>query len=123
MMVEVQKSMPNREDFIFFRDNYQKENISDLVKNANTVNKVIEFNNELIQKVDPIYLDGQALRAHFFAPTKKIFGKQIDTFWVNLGVIWLLSTLLFVTLYFNTLKKLLDLIDIWSKKFSYANKK
>ena len=123
MMGEVQKSMPNKEDFILFRDNYQNENLSDLVKNANTVNKVIEFNNELIQKVDPIYLDGQGLRAHFFAPTKKIFGKQIDTFWVNLGVIWLLSTLLFVTLYFNTLKKLLDLIDIWSKKFSYANKK
>jgi ABC-type multidrug transport system ATPase subunit len=123
MMGEVQKSMPNKEDFIFFRDNYQNENLSDLVKNSNTVNKVIEFNNELIQKVDPIYLDGQGLRAHFFAPTKQIFGKQIDTFWVNLGVIWLLSTLLFITLYYNTLKKLLDLIEIWSNKFSYAKKK
>jgi ABC-type multidrug transport system ATPase subunit len=122
MMGEIQKSMQNKEDFIIFRDNYQNENLSDLVKNSNTVNKVIEFNNELIQKVDPIYLDGLGFRAHFFAPTKQFFNKQIDTFWVNLGVIWFLSAILFISLYFNTLKKLMDLIEIWFNKISLFNK-
>ena len=123
MMGEVHKAMPSKEDFVRFRDDYQNENLSDLVKNANTVNKIIEFNDELIQKVDPIYQDGQGFRAHFFAPTKQIFGKKIDTFWVNLGVIWLLSLTLFVTLYLNTLKKLLNFLDNWGKKISFAKNK
>lgn len=120
MMGEVQKALPNKEAFVEFRDNYQNENLSDLVKNSNSVNKIIEFNNDLIQKVDPIYQDGKGFRAHFFAPTKQIFSKKIDTFWVNLGVIWLLSFILFVTLYLNTLKNLLDFLDNWGKKISFA---
>jgi hypothetical protein len=48
------------------------------------------------------------VRAHFYAPRKNVFGKMIDTYWVNFGVIWFMTLILIFTLYFDALKKLLD---------------
>jgi hypothetical protein len=47
-------------------------------------------------------------RAQFFAPHKNFLGMQLDTFWFDLIVVWLMSVMLYVTLYFEWLKKLLD---------------
>lgn len=96
--------------FIELRNQYQNENLADLVKNSNTVSKIIEYDGELVQKTDPIFKEGKGLRAHFFAPTKKIFGNKIDTFWVNIFVLVLYTFMLFVMLYFDVMKKSIDFI-------------
>jgi hypothetical protein len=46
-------------------------------------------------------------RAHFYAPNKLIGEIRIDTYWFNMLVIWLVSVLLYLALYFNLLKKLM----------------
>jgi hypothetical protein len=99
--------------FLQQKDDYSNDNLSDLVTNKNDfTNHVIEVDHELIQKADPIYLDPVKSsffgNAHFYAPTKRMFGQLFDTFWVNMGIIWGMTIFLIITLYFDALKRLLD---------------
>lgn len=72
--------------------------------------RIIRYKNRFIQKVDPIYKkpENNFLRAHFMAPIKKIGSLEIDTFGVNLMVIWLMNFILFLLLYHQTLNKILS---------------
>src|ERR1035437_5020 len=98
--------------FMQMKNQYENESLSNLVTNNQTMaDKILEVDGELIQRSDPIYLDppaGKFLRAHFYAPRKAIFGRYFDTYWVNMTVVWLMTILLIVTLYFDALKKLID---------------
>ena len=108
------KTPQMKEDFIRLKNEYANDNLTDLVINRNEINKIMEKNGELIQKSDPIYLDpsGQtSISAHFFAPNKKVFGNIVDTFWVNIIVIWGMSFLLAITLYFKLFGKFLDALE------------
>ena len=100
------------EKFLLMKNDYENESLNDLVKNANSLeDKILENNGELIQRTDLIYLDpdfGTFLRAHFYAPRKAIFGKYFDTYFVNMIVIWSMTLVLFIALYFDLLKKLID---------------
>jgi ABC-type multidrug transport system ATPase subunit len=117
---QLQKKENGKALFLEKRDNFQNESLSDLVKNNNELNKIIEHNGMLIQKSDPIYRDADGLRAHFFAPSKFVFGKQIDTFWVNISIIVMMSFSLFVFLYLDLLKKGIDWIGIISNKIGLS---
>ncbi|MFZ9451224.1 MAG: hypothetical protein ACO27N_03805, partial [Bacteroidia bacterium] len=46
-------------------------------------------------------------RAHFFASRKNIFGIWIPTYWFNAGVIWSMTGLLMVCLYFDVFARIL----------------
>ncbi|MCH8319311.1 MAG: hypothetical protein IIA88_12620 [Bacteroidetes bacterium] len=100
------------------KDRYTNDALSDLLVNKKELNKYIVVKGEIIQLADPIYLDPQQpmIRAHFFAPRKKLFGTYYDTFWVNLLVIWMMSLVLVITLYFNLFRKFIDSTgDLFSK--------
>jgi ABC-type multidrug transport system ATPase subunit len=99
--------------FLQEKDDYSNDNLSDFVTNKNDfTNHIIEVDHELIQKADPIYLDPVKSsffgNAHFYAPTKRVFGQLFDTYWVNMGIIWGMTVFLIITLYFDALKSLLD---------------
>ncbi|MCC6691578.1 MAG: ATP-binding cassette domain-containing protein, partial [Bacteroidia bacterium] len=100
----------NRDKFLQDKNDYENESLANLVTNHNELNKSIEKNGELIQLADPVFLDPtyNFARAHFFAPRKKFMGNFYDTYWVNICVIWLMSLVMAITLYFDLLKKLLD---------------
>ncbi|MCX6260306.1 MAG: hypothetical protein NTY95_05640, partial [Bacteroidia bacterium] len=49
--------------------------------------------------------------AHFCAPFKMIGSLKIDTFWFNLIVVWLVSVILYIALYFNVLRKIFSGFD------------
>jgi ABC-type multidrug transport system ATPase subunit len=105
------------------KDDYLNESLADLVKNTNEFNKIIEQNGVLIQRADPVFLEPYQSNhgnSHFFAPRKKIFGHYFDTFKVNLCVLWGMSLLMAITLYFDLLRKLIDglgnLFSMFSKK-------
>jgi len=92
---------------------YSNESLEEFVTNKNEFERIIEFKGRLLQKVDPIYLDPtrRLIKSHFYAPRKMVFGTFIPTFWVNLGVIWFMTIVLYILLYFRVLKKLLDLTE------------
>jgi ABC transport system ATP-binding/permease protein len=103
----------NKELYKKYKDVYINDNLSDAVKKAIEKNKILEYNHELIQNYHPIYLDPAinnvfSWRSHFYAPRKPFAGKYFDTFWYNITVIWLYTILLYITLYYESLKKALD---------------
>ncbi len=93
--------------------NHHNENLEELVTNKNEFERIVEYNGELIQKKDPIYLDptNKFIKAHFYAPRKIIFGNYIPTIWMNVMVLWLFTIILFIALYYRVLKRFLDFID------------
>lgn len=100
----------NKEEFMENKNDYENESLINLVTNHNELDKILEKDGELIQRADPVFLDPTSnfARAHFFAPRKKFMGNYYDTYWVNICVIWLMSLVMAITLYFDVLKKLLD---------------
>jgi ABC-type multidrug transport system ATPase subunit len=103
-----------KEEFMRQKDAYMNESLSDLVRNANEFNKILEQGGKLIQRTDPVYLEPyhyNFVNAHFFAPRKKIFGHYIDTYWVNIMVIWGMTVLMIITLYYDLLRKLIEGIE------------
>jgi ABC transport system ATP-binding/permease protein len=108
------KDSASRANYLKEKDEYENESLQDLVTNRNTPYRILDLEGKYIQKIDPIYLDPQDSdfgRAQFFAPRKKFFGKYYDTYWVNLTVIWGMSLILAVTLYFELLKKFITLLE------------
>jgi chaperonin cofactor prefoldin len=95
------------------KQNNHNQRLSDIVTNSNEVNKIYEAKDELIQKKDPIYKEPRSDfgRAHFYAPVKVLQGYKIDTFWFNFVAIWIGIGILYYTLSFNLLRKLLSSID------------
>lgn len=91
------------------RNAYDNNQLSDLVTNRNLLTKIMVSNRKLIRKHEPIYMEpGSSYgRAHLYAPYKKLGRLEIDTLWFNLGVIWLFTLILYLTLYFDVLRKIL----------------
>ena len=103
------------------RDRYHNEGVSDIVRKVYEKNKILEYDHQLVQHYDPIYQepfvnDIWTLRTHFYSPVKPFIGKTYDTFWYNMIVIWMLTILLYLALYFEWLKKLIDLTQRFNKK-------
>ena len=113
----INKNLENKSDVYYrFRDNYHNEAVSDIVKKVYETNKVLEFQNELIQHFDPVYQDPVVkgkldFRSHFFSPKKHFWGKYYDTYWFNICVVWILTIIFYMILYFELLKKLITLSD------------
>jgi ABC-type multidrug transport system ATPase subunit len=102
-----------RAQYLKDKDAYENESLHDLVTNRTTTNRILDLNGEFIQKIDPIYLDpmNNNGKAHFYAPRKKLFGKFYDTYWFNISVVWGMSLLLAITLYFDVLKRFITLLE------------
>jgi len=100
-------------DLNTYKNKYHNESLADLVTNISEKNRIIESNGRLFQQINPIFVDVLPngpldYRAHFFAPQKNFFGMMIETFWFNVLVIWIMTLFLYITLYFEFLRKLVD---------------
>lgn len=100
-------------DFERFRESYRNETITDFVKNLSESNRIIEKDGKLIQKIYPIYKDPDPdhiidFDAQFYMPAKHFLNRNIDTFYFNTGVIWSMSFVLAVLLYFDVLRRIID---------------
>ena len=103
------------------KDDYENESMIDLVTNRNSFYKILDLDGAYVQKTNPVYLDPTESnfgRAHFFAPRKKFLNRYYDTYWFNICVIWGMSLILGVTLYFDVLKKFINLLESLFSKLS-----
>ncbi|MDR1156245.1 MAG: ATP-binding cassette domain-containing protein [Bacteroidales bacterium] len=103
----------NAQLYTDLKNSYQNEHLGEIVKKSFEKNKILEFDQELVQQIDPIYKDPTTtsmvnVRTHFFAPRKYFAGTFFDTYWFNICLIWLYSALLYAALYYDWLKKLMD---------------
>lgn len=90
---------------------FQNESVTQMVENSNSAVRILEWNGELVQKIYPIFFDNHRPKnkldfsANFYSPTKPFLGQIFDTFYFNISVIWVMSFMLYITLYFNLLKR------------------
>jgi hypothetical protein len=110
----------DKKEYQFLRNNYFNISLEEFVTSKNETQKTIDFDGELIQKLDPIYMDPEYkfLKAHFYAPTKLVFGYHIDTYIINVLIIWIMTFILYLFLYFRILKKALNSGEMLLKKKS-----
>lgn len=96
------------------KDNYSNDYMIDILSRSFAKKKILRGESSLIQVIDPVF---QTCSTHklisinepLFLPDKKLFKTKIPTFVFNLIIIWAFSFVGFVALYFNLLKKLLDI--------------
>ena len=114
-----QKTPEDKQQFIQLKREYYNDRLAEFVENSNESIRIIDYRGHLIQKIDPIYLDPESnfIKAHFYAPRKKFFGVSYPTFWVNTIVIWFMSIIIFLILYFRLLRKFLDTIENLNQKY------
>ncbi|GAB4138745.1 MAG: ATP-binding cassette domain-containing protein [Bacteroidia bacterium] len=118
------KTEADKQKFVALKNDYMNESLSDLVRNANEFNRLIEQGGELIQRSDPVFLEpfeSNMANSHFFAPRKKLLGKYYDTFVVNIMVIWGMSLTLLITLYFDIFRKIVDGLGGVGERFGKKN--
>lgn len=106
-------------DLNLYKNAYYNESLADLVKNIKEKERIIEFEGELIQQINPVFLDPEPAgpldyRAQFFAPTKNLFGSMVSTYYFNILVIWAMTLVLYIMLYFELFKKGIDLLTRFS---------
>lgn len=101
------------EQFLKLRSENYNENISNIVLNRLSTNKIYDTGDRLIQKADPIFMrpGSRFGRAHFFAPFKQLGRLKIDTLVFNIAAIWFMTVVFFITLYYNLLKRFVKLLE------------
>lgn len=100
-----------REALKTLNNEHHNDRLEEFVTNRNDIKRIVTYNDELVQKEDLVYLPPKHksfFKAHFYAPTKNFFGKQIPTFQANMLVVWGMTLLLSIVLFFDGIRKLLE---------------
>ncbi|MEM9024590.1 MAG: ABC transporter permease, partial [Bacteroidota bacterium] len=116
-----------RKSYRMVMDNHHNEHVEDMARKTFNDIKIIEHQGRLIRQIDPIYFNPAPqhlfdFRAHFFSPNKHFLGRFYNAFYFNIAALWIFSILLYVALYFDLLKKFLDLFSNLRFKRSQAAK-
>jgi hypothetical protein len=93
-------------------DNYNSS-LEDLVLDRTAVEAYIETDDRIIQKYEPLYMKpvSKIGRAQYFAAYKQVGNTRVDTFWFNILVLWFTTFMLYVTLYYELLKKAVNIFQ------------
>ena len=93
-----------------FRNDNDNNKLADILLNRNVLHKIVEVDQMLIRKDEPIYMEPTSSfgRAHLYAPVKKLGRKSFDTMWFNVIFIWFTTMILYLTLYYDVLRKLIS---------------
>ena len=116
MVFELESNKAANYDLNEYKNKYFNESLADLVQNISEKNRILEFDGQLIQQLNPIFMDPKPTwigdyRAHFYSPEKNFFGFQMSTFLFNMIIIWLMTLVLYIALYFEWLRKAIKLFE------------
>jgi hypothetical protein len=107
------ESVIGADEFLRLRDNHYNDALADIVLNRMSSRKIYDAGDRFIQKADPVYMcpGSRWGRAHFFAPFKQIGNLRISTLFFNIIIIWTMIGFLFVTLYYDLLRKFISALE------------
>lgn len=99
-----------KENYSYKEQHYHNQSLRTLVKSLNSEKKIKIIEGKFEQIIDPIYRTPErtnySIKAHFLASIKPIPSTQyyLPTFWMNTIVIWLMSILGIIAVYYEWLK-------------------
>lgn len=88
-------------------DRYTNDRLKDFVLDIGNPDAIVQVGGALIRKFEPIHYDPDYFRhpldfrAHFLAPRKYLLDRYFPTPVFNLGVIWAMTALLYLTILFR----------------------
>ncbi len=96
-----------------FKQAYYNNKLADIVTNRTEVNKIVEMDDRLVRKMDPVFMmpESNVGRAHFYAPYKMINGRYIETKWFNIFFIWLTILVFYLTLIMDLLRRIITYFE------------
>lgn len=107
----IKEQLDSPDELTTLRNNYQNETIQQMVMNQG-IDRIIEEDNRLIQKIYPIYLIPETdgifnFRTQFLVAYKPFLGTYMPTYAFNVLVMWVMIGLLFTLLYYDVLGRLI----------------
>lgn len=92
---------------------YTNDALDILLLNKRDFRQIEVYPDMIVRKKQPVYNvpDSHWGRAHFYAPYKRFGELMIPTLWFNCIVIWLSTGVLYFTLYFDLLRRLISYIE------------
>lgn len=115
-IIKLKKRKDLQYNYKNLHDSYFNEYLADEVTNKLTKNKILRLDNRLVQNYDPIYREPKSggilsFRTHFYAPNKIFLGQSVPTYVFNLMMIWFLTSILYLTLYYEFFKKAFEALN------------
>ncbi|MBN1187612.1 MAG: ATP-binding cassette domain-containing protein [Bacteroidales bacterium] len=107
---DFEASLPEGVSFYEYKTKYHNERMESWVLNKQEKNKIVEYKGRLVQKAEPVYLypESSIGRAQLFSPVKKLGRRYYDTMTYNVGMIWLMSLFMYLSLITDFLKKTIN---------------
>ena len=114
-------SAEEKQRFDLEKNLYANEQVRFFVRNTGTDSRITEQNGELVRKIYPIYMDPIPsnpvdFREQFYFPAKHFLGINYDTRLFNVLVIWAMSLILIITLYYDVFRKIVEGFSIPFRK-------
>jgi len=97
-----------KDAYVQMEEKYTNRKLEELLVNNRQF--IIEWNGHLVRKAAPVYQvpRSRIARAHLFSPVKRVGPFSIDTYWFNLGVIWLSGLALYFFLFYDLLRRFVN---------------
>ena len=111
----------SKEKLKSFKQKYSNEALEKLVLNKNEFQQVEITDRAIVSLKNPIFMPPSSRwgRSHFYTSEKYFAGMTIPTTIFNLIVIWLSTIILYITLYFDLLRKVINYFETFKKRKLY----
>jgi ABC-type multidrug transport system ATPase subunit/uncharacterized tellurite resistance protein B-like protein len=95
------------------RDN-TNDQVTSLVFDNKEKTRILEYKGRLVQQIYPIFADPKPVnsldfRTLFYLPKKHLAGNLYETLYFNTFIMWMMTLVLVVTLYYDVLKKIITM--------------
>ncbi len=110
-----------KEGLINLKNNYYNKRLDEIVLGRDNIDQTYETNINIIRKYEPGYMrpSSKIGRAQLYAPYKLIGNIYFDTYWFNVSVLWLVTFILYLALYFRLFQKLIEFFSTFREKILY----
>ncbi len=113
-LATIVKTTEDRQAFAELRGDHENDRLVYMLRNTSVRQRVLRTPSGLVRQVYPIYARNNQpkhaldFRTKFYYPEKYIFGSYVPTKVFNVLVIWLMTAILYVTLYYDVLRKIVS---------------
>ncbi len=111
-LVEKANAKLGHDEYVKRKETYANSKLEDFVTgNGFMKDKVLVADNRMVRRHRPVFIcsaEPGLFGAPYYAHNKSMFGMPMETKWFNMAIIWFMTAGLYITLYFDLLKKLLE---------------
>jgi hypothetical protein len=116
-LIKAMTSSPKKiEAYNQLKRNYTNDQVTSLVFDNKEKTRILEHEGRLIQQIYPIFADPEPenffdFRTLFYVPVKYFMGSYYETLFFNVIIMWMMTLIFIITLYYDALRKLLTMGD------------